>query len=96
MRLKKNLLLSSITAILLSVPLLPYSYSDGFRFKFGYPFSYFTTFNIPPIRKDEILLMRTSVDLEIFCIDVILVYLLFILVSFLIKKLYFINFFNND
>lgn len=87
MKLRKNLLISSIIIVLLTVPLLPYSYSDGFKFKFGYPLPYFTTFNIPPIRKNEILLMRINVDILIFFVDIVLVYLLFTLVSFLINKL---------
>ncbi|MCY6372199.1 hypothetical protein [Clostridium ganghwense] len=87
MRLRKNLLIYSIIIVLLTVPLLPYSYSDGFQFKFGYPIAYFTTFNIAPIRKDEILLMRIGVDIGAFLVDVVLVYLLFTLVSFLINKL---------
>lgn len=87
MRLKKNLSISSIIVVLLTVPLLPYFYSDGFESKFGYPLPYFTTFNLAPIRKNEILLMRISINILTFFVDVVLVYLLFVLVSFLIKKL---------
>ncbi|MCY6484825.1 hypothetical protein OW763_10780 [Clostridium aestuarii] len=87
MKIKKNLLISSITIVLLTVPLLPYSYSDGFKFKFGYPLAYFTTFNLPPINRKQILLMRIHMDIMIFFIDVVLVYLLFTLVAFFINKL---------
>ena len=87
MRIRKNLLIS-VVIVLLTVFLLPYSYSDGFRFNFGYPFSYFTTYNLSePLKGNEILLSRTNTNPLIFLLDIGLIYLLLNFVSFLIKKL---------
>lgn len=66
MRLRKNFLISSIVIVILTVFLLPYIYSDGFESIFGYPFPYFTTFNLSPIRKNEILLARIHINILFF------------------------------
>lgn len=87
MRLRKNFLISSIVIVILTVLLLPYIYSDGFESIFGYHFPYFTTFNLPPIRKNEILLARIHINILFFFVDVVVVYILFILASFIINKL---------
>ncbi len=87
MRLRKNLLISSIVTVLLTVPVLPYFYNDGFKVIFGYPIPYFTIFHLPLIRKNEILLGRIHINILTFLVDVVLVYILFVLVSFIINKL---------
>ncbi|AEH61178.1 hypothetical protein Mzhil_1331 [Methanosalsum zhilinae DSM 4017] len=88
MKIKRNLLATSAAVTMCSVFLLPYSSSDGFRFNFGYPFPYFTTYDWPsPIAANEILLMRVSIDLFPFLINVILIYLVMHLILSGINKL---------
>jgi len=87
MKIRKKLLYSSIIIVLMTVPLLPYSYGDGYRFRFGYPFSYFSTYELDPIRSNEILLSRIQFFVPLFVLDVIIVYFVLVLVSNLINKL---------
>ncbi|QVK20728.1 hypothetical protein KHQ82_10530 [Mycoplasmatota bacterium] len=87
MNLKKLLLLFAILIVLSTVFVVPYSYSDGFRFYFGYPISFFTMYNLPPIQSNEILLMRTQINVFALILDVYLVYSLLNIFSFLISKM---------
>ncbi|XMB85578.1 hypothetical protein RJG79_09130 [Mycoplasmatota bacterium WC44] len=87
MKLRKKLLITSTVIVILTVPLLPCSFSDGIRFKFGYPFSYFTLFDVP-IKDNEILLMRMNVNVFTFIFDVLIVYWLLTLVTLIINSIY--------
>ena len=88
MNINLNILSTSLLITLSSVFLLPYSSSDGFRFNFGYPFSFVTTYDWPnPIEANEILLMRVSIDIFPFLINVIIIYLIIYLAYEGIKKL---------
>ncbi|GAA0180856.1 hypothetical protein SH2C18_34770 [Clostridium sediminicola] len=51
MRIRKNLLISSVIVVLITVPLLPCFYSAGYQFMFGYPLPYFTIYDYALIMK---------------------------------------------
>jgi hypothetical protein len=88
MKTQRNLLISSLAITISTVFLLPYSSSDGLRFNFGYPFPYFTTYDwSSPIAANEILLMRISIDLLPFLINVIIIYLVMYLILNGVNKL---------
>lgn len=88
MKIQRDLLISSVTITISTVFLLPYSSSDGFIFNFGYPFPYFTTYDwSSPIAANEILLMRISIDLLPFLINVIIIYLVLYLILAGVNKL---------
>ena len=71
----------------MTVPLVPYSYSDGLKFRFGYPISFFTTYDLAPIRSNEILVSRIGFYVPIFVLDVAIVYIVLALISYLVNKL---------
>jgi len=87
MKIRKKLLLPSTIIVLMTVPLIPYSYSDGLKFRFGYPISYFTAYDLAPIRNNEILVSRIGFYIPTFILDVAIVYIVLALISYLVNKL---------
>ncbi|XMB67016.1 hypothetical protein RI065_00435 [Mycoplasmatota bacterium zrk1] len=87
MSFKKLLLLCSIMIVIFTVFLLPYSYSDGLRFEFGYPLAFITLYDLPPIQSNEILLMRMQINIIALIIDVFLVYSVLNFISFLLRRI---------
>lgn len=87
MKLKKIFMVYSVILVILTVFLLPYNYSDGIKFMFGYPIAFFTIYDlVNPMKSNEILLMRTNIDLLGFIIDVFLIYWLINVIQKLLNK----------
>jgi hypothetical protein len=67
----------AIALVLLSVLVLPYSFSDNIQFKYGYPFSFLTLFsNLLPMKSNEILLSKININPLIFLVDILIVHYL--------------------
>lgn len=76
MKFNKGLLSISSILTIATILFLPYSFSDGFQFKFGYPFSFLTLYNLPePIKPNEILISRIYINGLMFVLDILIVYL---------------------
>lgn len=76
MKFNKSLLSISFILTIVTIVFLPYSFSDGFQFKFGYPFSFVTLYNLPePIKYNEILLSRIFINVSTLVLDILIVYL---------------------
>lgn len=76
MKFNKGLLSISSILTIATILFLPYSFSDGFQFKFGYPFSFLTLYNLPePIKHNEILISRIYINVLMLVLDILIVYL---------------------
>ncbi|SHJ82023.1 hypothetical protein SAMN05444401_3976 [Clostridium amylolyticum] len=76
MKFNKGLLSISSILTIATILFLPYSFSDGFQFKFGYPFSFATLYNLPePIKPNEILISRIYINGLMLVLDILIVYL---------------------
>ncbi len=85
---RKTFYCSLIITILTAIA-LPYSYNMGHKYEFGYPFAFLTIYdNAPPISEVKILLMRISIDLLMFVINVMLIYVVLYSISLLYMKIW--------
>ena len=75
----------SISISLLTAYLLPGTSSDGFAFKFGYPFKFFTIYN-NPISKGDTIFNSTAFDLFGLSLNIIVIYYIRILLDFNVIK----------
>ena len=75
----------SISISLLTAYILPGTSSDGFAFKFGYPFKFFTTYN-NPMSKGDTIFNSTAFDLFGLSLNIIVIYYIIYICSKFIKK----------
>lgn len=84
MSFNKRILNWSIVLALLSAYILPCKSSDGFAFRYGYPFPFFTRYNTP-IRPENSILFSTYTDVATLAINIIIIYLFIYLIHTITK-----------
>lgn len=75
----------SISISLLTAYLLPGTSSDGFAFKFGYPFKFFTTYN-NPISMGDTIFDSTAFNLGGLSVNIIIYYYIIYMCSKFLNK----------
>ena len=80
-----KILSGSILISLLTAYLLPGTSSDGFAFKFGYPFKFFTIYN-NPISTGDTIFNSTAFDLFGLSMNIIVMYYIIYIFSKFINK----------
>ena len=75
----------SISISLLTAYILPGTSSDGFAFKFGYPFKFFTTYN-SPISMGDTIFNSTAFDLFGLSLNIIVIYYIIYICNKFINK----------
>lgn len=76
----------SIVISLLTAYMLPGTSSDGFAFKYGYPFKFFTTYN-SPMNTGDTIFYSTGFDLFGLGMNIVVIYYAIYVCNKLIKKI---------
>lgn len=82
----KKILNWSIVISLLTAYLLPGTSSDGFAFKYGYPFKFFTTYN-SPMNIGDTIFYSTALDLFGLAMNIVVIYYIIYVFNKLINKI---------
>lgn len=82
----KKILNWSIVISLLTAYLLPGTSSDGFAFKYGYPFKFFTTYN-SPMNIGDTIFYSTGFDLFGLGMNIVVIYYIIYVFNKLINKI---------